>query len=42
VAATSGALVVDSVTATTITGGARFSYDADNAIDGQFVVTICP
>jgi len=42
VAATSGALVVDSVTATRITGGARFSYDADNAIDGQFVVTICP
>ena len=42
VAATSGALVVDSVTATTITGGARFSHDADNAVDGQFAVTICP
>lgn len=42
VAATSGALVIESVTATTITGGARFTYDADNAVDGQFAATICP
>jgi hypothetical protein len=42
VAATSGALVIDAVTVTTIRGAARFSYDADNAVDGQFTATICP
>ena len=33
---------VTAVTATTITGGARFAYDANNSVDGQFEVTICP
>lgn len=41
-AATSGHLVISSVTSTTITGGINVSADSDNAIDGQFTVTICP
>lgn len=40
--ATSGQLVIDSVTATTISGGAKFSAGADNSVDGQFEATLCP
>jgi hypothetical protein len=40
--ATQGRVVIDSVTATTISGGANFAYDANNAVDGQFQATICP
>jgi hypothetical protein len=40
--ATRGRIRIDSVTSTTITGGANFTYNADNTIDGQFQVTICP
>jgi len=40
--ATSGTIVIDSVTATTISGGARFAYNADNSVDGQFTATLCP
>jgi len=40
--ASSGQIDVTAVTATTITGGARFAYDANNSVDGQFEVTICP
>ena len=40
--ATSGELDIIDISATTITGGAKFAYDADNSVDGQFEVTICP
>ena len=40
--ATRGTIRIDSVTSTTITGGANFTYNADNTIDGLFQVTICP
>jgi len=40
--ATSGTIVIDSITETTISGGARFAYNADNSVDGQFTATICP
>ena len=40
--ATSGTIVISEVTATTITGGANFAYNADNSVDGQFQATICP
>ena len=40
--ATSGQLVISAVTATTISGGANFAYNADNSVDGQFQATICP
>ncbi len=40
--ATSGELVISEVTATTISGGANFAYNADNSVDGQFQATICP
>jgi hypothetical protein len=40
--ATSGEIVISEITATTITGGASFAYDADNSVNGQFAVTICP
>ena len=40
--ATSGEIDITDITATTITGGAKFAYDADNSIDGQFQTTICP
>lgn len=39
---TSGEIVISDVTATTITGGARLSYNADNNVNGQFEATICP
>ena len=40
--ATRGRVVVDSVTATTVTGGLHIIYNGDNTVDGQFQVTICP
>jgi hypothetical protein len=40
--ATSGRLVIDSVTATTIAGGLNITYNGDNAVNGQFQATICP
>jgi len=40
--ATSGRLVIDSVTATTITGGLSIAHNSDNAISGRFQATICP
>jgi hypothetical protein len=39
--ATSGHLVIDTVTSTTITGGINVSFNGDNAVDGQFTATIC-
>jgi hypothetical protein len=39
--ATSGRIVVDEVTATTITGGIHARYDGSNEIDGNFTITIC-
>lgn len=41
-ATANGTIVIDSVTATTITGAAKFAYNADNSVDGQFTATICP
>jgi hypothetical protein len=40
--ATSGHLVVDSISGNTVTGGLNISYNSDNALDGQFTITICP
>jgi hypothetical protein len=40
--ATRGRIQIDEVTATTITGGANMTYNADNTVDGQFQITICP
>ncbi len=40
--ATSGRLVIDSVTATTITGAMNITYNGDNTVNGQFQATICP
>lgn len=40
--ATSGEIDITDISATTITGGAKFAYDADNSVDGQFQMTICP
>ena len=37
-----GLLVIDSVTATTISGGMHVTYNADNTVDGQFQASICP
>jgi hypothetical protein len=39
--ATSGHLVIDTVTATTITGGIYASANGDNTVNGQFTATIC-
>jgi hypothetical protein len=33
---------VDTVTGTTITGGARFEFDANNTVDGRFTIHVCP
>lgn len=41
-AVTSGRIVVDSVTDTTISGGASFEFDANNKVDGRFTINICP
>jgi len=40
--ATSGEIDITDISATTITGGANFAFNADNSVDGQFQVTICP
>lgn len=40
--ATRGEIDIAEITATTITGGASFAYDANNSVDGQFQATICP
>jgi hypothetical protein len=40
--ATSGEIDITDISATTITGGANFAYNADNSVDGQFQITICP
>jgi len=37
-----GELVVDEVTATTVTGGLRTRYDDGNDVNGRFQITICP
>ena len=37
-----GRIVIRSVTATVIAGGANITYDTDNNLDGQFQATICP
>jgi hypothetical protein len=41
-AATRGLLVIDSVTATTVSGGLNATFDDANHVDGQFQATICP
>jgi hypothetical protein len=40
--ATRGLMVIDSVTATTVSGGLNTTYDDANHVDGQFQATICP
>jgi hypothetical protein len=40
--ATRGRLQIDSVTATTISGGLNATYDGSNSVDGQFQAAICP
>ena len=37
-----GRIVIDTVTATTVTGGLRGTYNGGNEVDGQFQLTICP
>jgi len=39
--ATDGRIVVDTVTATKVTGGLVSEYDGDNSVNGQFEATIC-
>jgi hypothetical protein len=39
--ATEGRIVVDEVTATTITGGIHARFNGDNEIDGTFTVSVC-
>lgn len=36
-----GRIVVDQVTATTVSGGANIQYDANNSVSGQFQATVC-
>jgi len=38
---TSTHVVVDAVTATTVSGGISASYDGNNSVSGQFQATIC-
>lgn len=40
--ATSGTIVIDAVTATSISGALKFSFNADNSVDGTFTAAICP
>ena len=40
--ATSGHILVESVTGTTVTGGAAFQFDANNKVNGPFSFTVCP
>ena len=37
-----GRIVVDAVTATTVTGGLHGIYDGNNEVDGRFEISICP
>lgn len=37
-----GRLVVDEVTATSIRGGAAIEYNAQNKVNGQFQINVCP
>ncbi len=39
---TSGRIVVDEVTATSVKGGLVASYDGANEVNGRFEATICP
>jgi hypothetical protein len=39
--ATDGVIVVEEVTATTVTGGVHGVFDDDNQVDGRFTLTIC-
>ncbi len=39
--ATEGTVIVDEVTATTVSGGLHGIFDGDNEVDGQFQLTIC-
>jgi hypothetical protein len=41
-AATSGTIQLISNDATTIHGAAKFQFNADNTVDGQFTANICP
>jgi hypothetical protein len=41
-ATTRGRIVVDAVAATMVTGGAHFQADANNFVDGQFQIALCP
>lgn len=40
--ATDGRVVVDSVTATTVTGGLVGTFDDQNTVSGHFTLTVCP
>ncbi|MFZ5893002.1 MAG: hypothetical protein ACOY0T_18220 [Myxococcota bacterium] len=40
--ATKGKLVIDEVTATQVRGGAFVEYDANNSVNGQFQIAVCP
>jgi hypothetical protein len=40
--ATSGLLRIDSVTATTVSGGLNATYDGSNHVDGDFQAAVCP
>jgi hypothetical protein len=40
--ATAGTIQLISSDATTIHGAAKFQYNADNTVDGQFTANICP
>ena len=40
--ATDGRIVVDTVSATRVTGGLHGTYDFDNEVNGQFDLTVCP
>jgi hypothetical protein len=37
-----GKIRVDEVTATSVTGAIRASFDSDNEVEGEFNVTVCP
>ena len=37
-----GHIVIDAVTATTISGGMNVTRDAGNSVNGQFQATVCP
>jgi len=40
--ATEGRIVIDSVTATMVTGGLHATFDKSNEVNGQFQLSICP